>query len=71
MATTTYLQNQNPAIVVQSYRAVDAQCFAALIINRYIERNIKDQEAVLDLLHSNKELLDRVAPKMSTCTTKE
>ena len=52
-------------------RAVEAQCFASVILKRYIERNIKDRETVLDLLRFNKELLDRVAPNMSTCTTKE
>ena len=52
-------------------RAVEAQCFAADIVNRYIDLNAKDKETVLDLLQFNRELLDRVSEDMSTCITKE
>lgn len=52
-------------------RAVEAQCFAAAIVNRYVELNTRDKETVLNLLHFNRELLDRVSESMSTCMTKE
>ena len=51
-------------------RAVEAQCFADDIINRYIELNVKDYESALELLKFNRELLDRVSENMSTSMTK-
>ena len=49
----------------------DMECFAAVAINRCIEQSTKDQETVLDLLHFNRELLNRVSENMPTCMTKE
>ena len=51
-------------------RAVEAQCFAADIIRRYVKVNAKNHEAALELLHFNKELFDRVSENTSTSMTK-
>lgn len=52
-------------------RAVEAQCFADVIVNKYIELHTKDKETALNLLNFNRALLDKVSENMSTCMTKE
>lgn len=52
-------------------RAVEAQCFAAIIVQKYIDNNIIDNESAIDCLKFNRKLLDKVSESMSTCITKE
>ena len=51
-------------------RAVEAQCFAAIIVREYIRKNMLDEEQAIDSLNFNRELLARVSEKMSTPITK-
>lgn len=51
-------------------RAVEAQCFADDLLNRYVKLNAKEHETALGLLQFNRELLDRVSEDMSTSMTK-
>ena len=51
-------------------QAVEAQCFAAIIVREYIKTNILDEEQAMDSLYFNRELLARVAETMSTNLTK-
>lgn len=50
-------------------RAVEAQCFAAIILREYINKNLLDNEPAISKLKFNKDLLSRVSEKMSTCIT--
>jgi len=51
-------------------QAVEAQCFAAIIVREYIRTNILDEEQAIDLLNFNRELLARVSENISTKITK-
>ena len=50
-------------------RAVEAQCFAAIIIKEYISRNELENEAAIERLHFNTELLSRVSEDLTTPKT--
>lgn len=50
-------------------RAVEAQCFAAIIIKEYISRNELENEAAIKRLHFNIELLSRVSEDLTTPKT--
>ena len=52
-------------------RAVEAQCFAAIIVQKYIDKHTIDNESAIDSLKFNRKLLDKVSKSMSTCMTKE
>lgn len=52
-------------------KAVQAQCFAAIIVRKYIEKNMLDLESAKQRLKFNEELLSRVNEDMSTRLTKE
>jgi len=52
-------------------RAVESQCFAAIIVQKYIDKHTVDNETAIDSLKFNRELLDKVSETMSTCMTKE
>lgn len=41
-------------------RTIDAQCFAALILKGYIDKNVKTDKEALDALHFNRKLLSQV-----------
>ena len=51
-------------------QAVEAQCFAAIIVREYIRTNILDEEQAIDSLNFNRDLLARVSENMSTKITK-
>lgn len=51
--------------------AIDVQCFAALILRGYVDKNKVQFDIALDSLHFNRELLDRVKEYSSTPLTKE
>ena len=51
-------------------QAVEAQCFAAIIVQEYIRTNMLDEERAIDSLNFNRELLARVSENMSTRITK-
>ena len=48
---------------------IDAQCFAAIILRGYIEKNLLDFEEALDALKFNRAFLNRVNPNISTKKT--
>lgn len=50
-------------------RAVEAQCFAAIILREYINKNLLDNESAISKLNFNEELLLRVSDEMSTRMT--
>lgn len=53
-------------------KAIEAQCFAALILRGYIQMNMKEHDEARRLLNFNTELLDRVSDTMSTpCTGRQ
>ena len=51
--------------------AVEAQCFAAIIVREYVRKNIIDEASAIDALKFDKTLLGRVSDTMSTCLTNE
>lgn len=51
-------------------QTVEAQCFAAIIVQNYIKTNILDKDQALDALYFNRELLSKVSDNMSTEITK-
>ncbi len=51
-------------------KTIQAQCFAALIVQGYIKKHILKNEEAIEKLHFNRELLDRVDEAMSTCVKK-
>lgn len=51
-------------------QAVEAQCFAAIIVREYIKTNMLDEEQAIDALNFNRELLAKVSENMSTKITK-
>ncbi len=55
---------------LQRKHAIDAQCFAALVLRGYIRSNVKDIEAALDALRFNREFLGRVQSDTSTKLTR-
>jgi hypothetical protein len=52
-------------------RAIDSQCFAALILRGYIDKQMKSDEEALDALHFNRDLLRLVDDEMSTKMTRQ
>lgn len=52
-------------------RAIDAQCFAALVLRGYIDKQMKTNEEALKALHFNHDLLSRVHDEMSTKMTNQ
>lgn len=50
-------------------KAVEAQCFAALILKGYIEKNMLDIESAMNSLTFNNDFLSRVSEDMSTPLT--
>lgn len=51
-------------------QAVEAQCFAAIIIREYIRTNMLGEEQAIDELSFNRDLLAKVSDNMSTEITK-
>ena len=51
-------------------QAVEAQCFAAIIVREYIRTNMLDEEQAIDSLSFNRDLLARVSENMSAKITK-
>ena len=51
--------------------AIDAQCFAALVLRGYIDKNVKSLEEAMNTLKFNKKFLGRVEEKMSTKSIKK
>ncbi|MGL5677984.1 MAG: hypothetical protein ACRDDX_16445 [Cellulosilyticaceae bacterium] len=51
-------------------KVIQAQCFADIILGKYFEKNILEQEEALKILKFNNELLNRVDKCMSTSRTK-
>ncbi|WP_236914172.1 hypothetical protein [Clostridium sp. Cult2] len=49
---------------------IDAQCFAALILQGYIEKSVKYLEEAMNILKFDKNFLNRVQENMSTKLTK-
>lgn len=50
-------------------RAVEAQCFSAIVLNAYIQKNLIDKDTAIKKLNFNIDLLGRVSENMSTCLT--
>ena len=48
---------------------MEAQCFAAIILKEYINKNLLDDESAISKLNFNEELLLRVSDEMSTRMT--
>jgi len=47
-------------------RAVEAQCFSAIGLNAYIQKNLIDKDTAIKKLNFNIDLLERVSENMST-----
>lgn len=52
-------------------QAVDAQCFASLILDGYVKKNVLTEEIVIEKLNINQNILGRVDETMSTIRTYE
>lgn len=50
-------------------KAIQAQCFAAIVLREYIYTNEKQNENAIESLNFNMKLLDRVSERMSTSMT--
>jgi len=50
-------------------KAVDAQCFAALLLNGYVSKNVLSEEIVAEKLSINMDIIEKVNEKMSTPMT--
>lgn len=51
--------------------AVDTQCFAAIVLKEYISKHKLPNEAAIEKLKFNKEVLSKVCDDMSTPLTAE
>jgi hypothetical protein len=51
-------------------KVIEAQCFAATILLKYFDKNIKSNEEAMEIFKFNTEFLDRVDESMSTPMTK-
>lgn len=56
---------------LQRKKAIEAQCFAAIVLREYIKNNLIDNDAAKEKLKFNQDFLSKVSEDMSTSITKD